>query len=120
MLDAVWQTYDGWGGGVTVRGMSGDTSYCFHIKARNLDGVESGFGGWNCTSTEPAPATPCDLDYSGVVDLLDHAIFADCLTGPGALEAPVGCSLLDFDNASVDGDDDCDLADFAGCALNLP
>ena len=72
----MWQTYDGRGGGVTVRGMSGDTSYCFHIKARNLDGVESEFSGWNCTSTEAAPATPCDLDYSGVVESRLHRTVA--------------------------------------------
>jgi hypothetical protein len=51
---------------------------------------------------------PGDGDSDGDVDLDDHAEFATCLTGPGAVSAAEGCEDYDFDL-----DHDVDLSDFA-------
>ncbi len=48
----------------------------------------------------------CDDDCD--VDLDDYADFEPCLTGPGG-RLPAGCGCAD-----LEGDDDADLADFAG------
>ncbi len=47
-----------------------------------------------------------DIDLDGDVDLADHSILANCLTGPG------GGILPDCDTANIDGDKDVDLGDF--------
>ncbi|MFQ5413180.1 MAG: hypothetical protein ACE5E6_01850 [Phycisphaerae bacterium] len=52
-------------------------------------------------------AIPGDGDGDGDVDLLDHAAFTACLSGPGTAAA-AGCDGFD-----VDGDADVDLADWA-------
>ncbi len=48
-----------------------------------------------------------DLNGDSAVNVADFAVFADCLTGPGAADPP-GCAYAD-----LDGDFDVDLADFA-------
>jgi len=54
-----------------------------------------------------------DFDEDGDVDLADHAVFTECMGGPGAVAAPAGCSAGDFTNADLDGDGDVDLHDAA-------
>jgi len=54
-----------------------------------------------------------DLDYDADVDLDDHAIFADCLAGPGVTIPPEGCTAAQFSSSDLDDDLDVDLADFA-------
>jgi glucose/arabinose dehydrogenase len=57
-----------------------------------------------------SPPMAVDLDVDGDVDLSDYALFADCITGPGA--APpldVECEPADFD-----ANEKIDLWDFAG------
>ena len=51
---------------------------------------------------------PGDCNATGIADLLDHADFSDCLTGPGGGLAAPDCDCFDVDN---DGDND--LLDFA-------
>jgi len=46
-----------------------------------------------------------DVDDDGDVDWSDHAIFADCLSGPGG-SIPMGC-----DDSDLSADGDVDLAD---------
>jgi len=48
-----------------------------------------------------------DFDVDGDVDLSDFDVLIGCLSGPG-VRAPLGCA-----RASLDGDVDVDLADFA-------
>ncbi|MCP4248948.1 MAG: hypothetical protein GY778_18045 [bacterium] len=51
---------------------------------------------------------PGDCDAKGIADLLDHADYADCLTGPGGGLPMADCNCFDLDN-----DGDADLRDFA-------
>ncbi len=51
---------------------------------------------------------PGDCNATGVADLLDHADFADCLSGPGGGLLMPDCNCFD-----VDGDNDTDLFDVA-------
>jgi len=55
---------------------------------------------------------PADLDSDGDVDLLDFALFSDCIAGPDVLSPPAGCSVGQFGSADLDGDGDVDLSDF--------
>jgi len=56
---------------------------------------------------------PGDLDDDGDVDLVDHARFEVCLSGPGATARPPECDPTDFLEADLNGDGDVDLRDFA-------
>lgn len=60
----------------------------------------------------PASAT-ADLDGDGDVDLRDHALFGNCMSGQDIYEPPAGCLPLLFHRADIDADDDVDLADHA-------
>ena len=57
---------------------------------------------------------PGDCNATGMADLLDHADFADCLTGPGGGLPTPDCNCFD-----VDGDNDADLLDFAELQVAL-
>ena len=57
---------------------------------------------------------PGDCNATGIADLLDHADFADCLTGPGGGLPTPDCNCFD-----VDGDGDADLLDFAELQVAL-
>jgi len=50
---------------------------------------------------------PTDCNEDGTVDLLDHDMFTQCLTGPDA-GIPGGCECFDVDRSGV-----IDLRDFA-------
>ncbi|GJM24113.1 MAG: hypothetical protein DHS20C16_05280 [Phycisphaerae bacterium] len=74
------------------------------------------------TITGPAlisklPFAQQDFDQDGDVDVADHAVFADCMDGPGATPTP---TIDDVDAAEClshfdeDADNDVDLADFVG------
>jgi hypothetical protein len=62
--------------------------------------------------TSGVPLPPGDLDGDGVVDLEDFALWALCLTGPGANVPPAECIPQQFDRADLDGDGDVDLQDY--------
>jgi hypothetical protein len=47
----VWQTDASWGT-TTVKGLNGETQYCFTVKARNQDLIETVFGPPGCGQTE--------------------------------------------------------------------
>jgi hypothetical protein len=55
---------------------------------------------------------PGDIDASHVVDLNDHSLFADCITGPDK-DQGIGCPLELRASADIDVDGDVDLADVA-------
>jgi V8-like Glu-specific endopeptidase len=101
-----WTTTTSW----NSTGLTCGTSYSFRVKARNGDGVETGWTSLGSQSTLPC-APPCEGDFNGDkdVDGSDLAVFAadfgrtDCGSGPP-------CEG-DFDK---DGDvDGSDLAIFA-------
>ncbi|MCH9001107.1 MAG: hypothetical protein IIC02_00915, partial [Planctomycetes bacterium] len=61
-------------------------------------GVSSG-GGFQLTGGFWFEQPPGDCNATGIADLLDHADFADCLTGPGG-----GLPMPDCNCFDVDGD----------------
>lgn len=64
-------------------------------------------------STDTCEVVPGDLDLDLDVDLNDHAVFADCLAGPGVLTPPAPCPPAAFGRADFDLDGDVDLTDSA-------
>ncbi len=98
-----WYTIDGGGvmqstgGGFTLDGTIGQADA----------GVLTG-GGYLLTGGFWFEQPPGDCNATGIADLLDHADFADCLTGPGG-----GLPMPDCNCFDVDGDNDADLLDFA-------
>ena len=54
-----------------------------------------------------------DVDGDFDVDLTDHAITADCLSGPESDVSQGVCSLEEFDLSDTDDDGDVDLRDVA-------
>jgi hypothetical protein len=68
------------------------------------------YPGWNIDDIEVwavVAVVPADFNGDGVVDLIDHGLFAECHLGPSAA-LPVECWCRD-----MDADGDIDLADFA-------
>jgi len=49
-----------------------------------------------------------DSEFDGDIDLVDYAVFAECMTGPGRVDRLCDCRFLDIDH-----DGDVDLTDFA-------
>ena len=49
-----------------------------------------------------------DSEFDADVDLMDYAVFGDCMTGPGRVDRLCDCRFLDIDH-----DGDVDLGDFA-------
>ena len=74
--------------------------------------VQSGFVDMGADET---PYARGDATQDGQVDLDDFAIFADCLSGPGASPAPTPpITAADCRNAfDLDGDGDVDVPDFS-------
>ncbi len=66
-------------------------------------GVMTG-GGFQLTGGFWFEQPPGDCNATGIADLLDHADFADCLTGPGGGLPMPDCNCFDVD---------ADLLDFA-------
>ncbi len=67
-----------------------------------------------------APAAAGDINRDGYADLLDHAVFAACLAGPGRDAPPPVCDALRFQRCDLDADVDVDLIDFALLQQALP
>jgi hypothetical protein len=55
---------------------------------------------------------PGDFNDDGEVTLADHAVFCNCLNGPGVSTPPGGCTADEFGRCDMEGDSDVDLFDF--------
>ena len=98
-----WYTIDG-GGKISSTGGGFELS----ATVGQADaGVSSG-GGFQLTGGFWFEQPPGDCNATGIADLLDHADFADCLSGPGGDLPMPDCNCFD-----VDGDNDTDLFDVA-------
>jgi hypothetical protein len=62
---------------------------------------------------------PGDLNDDGAVNMNDYVLYAECMAGPGASEAPAGCEASDFRAADIDEDGDVDLDDFGDFAVSF-
>ena len=80
-----------------------DSGQC-NVPAPNADFVGIAGGGYHNLGLKGIFG---DFDVDGDVDLSDFDVLIGCLSGPG-VRAPLGCA-----RASLDGDVDVDLADFA-------
>jgi len=60
---------------------------------------------------------PGDIDADADVDLADHAIQADCLSGPDSDVLAEFCSAKEFELSDIDQDGDVDLEDIAAMQL---
>ena len=81
---------------------------------RVLDLAVANYDSDNVTVLLNQSPTPGDIDDDGDADLLDFALFADCMGGPGVTTPPPGCDPVDFKRADLQGNDgDVDLNDHA-------
>ena len=122
---AVWRTDAAWGV-ISVSGLSADTEYCFQVKARNLDGVETAFSVASCATTPPdcngngqpdaddiAGGTSQDCDGNGVPDECDMAA---CGADPACADCnhndvPDGCDISGGASTDTNGNgvpDECE------------
>ena len=84
---------------------AGDVTFHTSVITVNSFGIYG--GSYYRTYEKSLYAVPGDVDGDGDVDLRDHAMRADCFTGPGVSRGPA-CEFADFD-----GDGDVDLVDVA-------
>ncbi len=91
-----WYTIDG-GGKISSTGGGFELSATI---GQADAGVSTG-GGFQLTGGFWFEQPPGDCNATGIADLLDHADFADCLTGPGGGLPTPDCNCFD-----VDGDGD--------------
>ena len=90
---AVWQNAGAWGS-VVVSGLVGHTQYCFAVKARNGDQVETAFSTGACATTLRLGDMNCD----GAVNFTDINPFVLALSDPaGYAAAYPGCNILGGD-----------------------
>lgn len=54
-----------------------------------------------------------DFNVDGLVNLVDHSIQNECLTGPGSGATPGDCSMEESQSADMNGDGRVDMKDFA-------
>jgi hypothetical protein len=98
--DAVWQSLDAWGT-LTVRGLQPEITYCFGVKARNVDMVMTSLSQWSCAATLSGLG---DMNCDGTVDNFDIAPFVLALTNPeGYAERYPDCDRL-FGDINEDGE----------------
>ncbi|MFQ5490153.1 MAG: hypothetical protein ACE5GE_05465 [Phycisphaerae bacterium] len=74
-------------------------------------GFDNQAGDFRTVLLTPVPTLYADIDGNGVVDLADHRILTDCMTGPRRLIRPLGCSATDFSAADLDGNGHVDTLD---------
>ena len=104
---AVWQT-DGEWGTTTLQSLQPETNYCFRVKARNAELVETALSGQACAETLGG-AVPGDLNCDGQVDFDDINPFVLALNGQaGYYQEYPDCNWL---NADCDSDGDVDFDD---------
>lgn len=96
---AVWQTADQWGT-ITVHGLTSQTNYCWRVKARNMDEIETDFGSWGCSTS----GIPGDIDGNGELNELDIALFTEVLLG-------IETTQVYIDRCKLNGDDQADGLD---------
>jgi hypothetical protein len=98
---AVWQTDATWGASAAV-GLDSSTQYCFAVKARNGELVETAFSAPSCATTS-AGALLGDMNCDGVVSYADINPFVLALSSQAAYEAQYPtCRYLNAD-CSNDG-----------------
>lgn len=59
------------------------------------------------------PLTPTDCNEDGAANLIDHAAFGSCMTGPAG-DVPAGCDCFDLDGSGT-----IDLFDFAAAQASF-
>ncbi len=101
-FDMTWHTVDGGG---TTFAEGGD--YSLGCTVGQADASVMAGGDWSLSAGFWFEQPPGDCNATGIADLLDHADYADCISGPGG-GFGTGCECFDFDS---DGDND--LADLA-------
>jgi len=104
-----WTTSTSW----NSTGLSPDTSYSFRVRARNGQGVATG---WISLGTQktllPADICECDLNGDHKCDMQDWLLFGtdwgrtDCGTPPGSGNPPNDCEC------DVNADGKCDMQDW--------
>ena len=78
---------------------------------RTANGLEGYRFAFTMTAAIPGPG---DFDNNGRVDLLDHTVFADCLTGPDTQPTPTSVTAEEcLETFDFDADTDVDSEDFA-------
>ena len=111
---AVWQTDATWGN-ILVQGLDSGTQYCFQVKARNGEGVETAFSPQSCAQTV-AVVVLGDMNCDSVVDFGDINPFVLALTSPAQYELLYpDCNIM---NGDINQDGSADFGDinpFVNC-----
>jgi hypothetical protein len=105
-----WTTNTSWNSaGLTC----GGTVYAFRVKARNGNGLETGWVGLGSAATLPcAEVCECDLYKDGKCNILDYQLFiqdwgrTNCGTPPGTGGAPNDCEC------DLNKDGKCNILDY--------
>ncbi len=78
---AVWQTDATWGT-ITVQGLLASTQYCFKVKARNADLIETAFSAQSCQQTQASPTNcPGDSNCDNAINWRDIDYFVAAMSG---------------------------------------
>lgn len=104
--DLSWYTIDGGG---AMHGTGGEYKLSGTIGQTDAGGPMVGpvGSGYELTGGFWFAQVPGDCVFDGAVNLLDHAIFIDCSSGPSTNLTGDGCACYDLDK-----DQDIDLFDF--------
>jgi hypothetical protein len=92
---AVWRTDGAWGV-ITIRNLDPATQYCFQVKARNGNLIESGFSSPSCAQTQSGGVLG-DMNCDGAVSFNDINPFVLALTDPATWQSTYPCSILNGD-----------------------
>lgn len=113
---SVWQTDALWGN-VLVQGLSSGVQYCFHVKARNADLIETGFSAPACAQTT-STLTYGDLNCDGNVDFSDINPFVLALASPAQYQQSYpSCNILNGDINQDGAVDFADINPFVNCIV---